>query len=42
MILGQNFWKIITIVIALNNLHNNFDITITSLLETQNKTINQI
>lgn len=37
-----NFWDIIAIVIALDILYNDFDIIITSLLQTSDKMINQI
>lgn len=37
---SQNLWDIITIVIILNLLQQDFDITTTSLLETDNKMIN--
>lgn len=42
MILGRDLWDIIAIVIALNLLDSDFDITTTSLLKTGNKTIDQI
>lgn len=42
MILGQNFWDMIAIVIALYFLYEDFNTTTTSLLEKSNKTINQI
>lgn len=42
MTLEQNFWDIIAIVIALNSLHKDFNMTIAKLLKTSNKTINKI
>lgn len=42
IISDQNFWNVIAIVISLNILYNNFDIIINSLLEIDDKTINQI
>lgn len=39
MTLGRDLWDIIAIVITLDTLHNDFEITIASLLETGNKTI---
>lgn len=39
---GWNIWNTIAIVIALDTLHNNFDMTTTSLLKTGDKTIDQI
>lgn len=39
---GQDFWDIITIVIALDTLYNNVEIIMTSLLESRDKMINQI
>ncbi len=39
---GRDFWDTIAIVIALDSLYKNFDTTITSLLETDDKTIDQI
>lgn len=42
MIQGQNLWNIITIIIAFDLLYEDFDITIAGLLETDNKTIDQI
>ncbi len=39
---GQDLWDTIAIIIALDLLHSNFDITTASLLEIGNKTINQI
>lgn len=38
----RDLWDIIAIVIALDSLHNNFDTTTASLLETRNKSINEI
>lgn len=38
---NRNFWDIIKIVIALDYLYEDCDITTTSLLETGNKTIDQ-
>lgn len=40
--LNCDLWDIIAIVIVLNSLHNNFDITIISLLETKDKSIDKI
>lgn len=40
--LKQNLWDIITIVISLNLLHNNFDSITTTLLESRDKAIDQI
>lgn len=42
MILSQDLWDIVVIVIPLDSLYNNFNITTTSLLKTKNKIINQI
>ena len=42
MTLGQDLWDIITIVIALDLLHEDFDTTTASLLKTGDKTIDQI
>ena len=39
---NQDFWDTIVIVIALDFLHQDFDITTASLLETGDKTINKI
>ena len=39
---NRDFWDTIAIVIALDSLHEDFDTTTTSLLETSNKTIDQI
>ena len=39
---GRDLWETIAIVIALNSLHNNFDTTTASLLETREKTIDKI
>ena len=39
---GQDLRDIIAIVIALDTLHDNFNTTTTSLLESENKTIDQI
>ena len=39
---GRDLWDIIAIIIALNLLYKDFETTIASLLETGNKTINQI
>ena len=39
---GQDLWDTITIVIALDSLHEDFDTTTTSLLEIGDKTIDQI
>lgn len=36
----QDLWNIIAIIIVLNLLHEDFDTTTASLLETGNKTIN--
>ena len=38
----QDFWDMITIEIVLNSLQKNFDTTIVSLLDTENKSIDQI
>lgn len=38
----QDLWDKIAIVIALDTLHDDFDTTTTSLLETGDKTIDQI
>lgn len=40
--LRRHLWNTIAIVIALNSLHENFDTTIASFLETGDKTIDQI
>lgn len=40
--LSYNLWNTIAIVIILNTLHNDFDITTTNLLKSGNKTIDQI
>lgn len=40
--LSRDLWDTIAIVIALDSLHEDFDTTTASLLETGNKTINQI
>lgn len=42
MISGQDFWDTIVIVIVLDTLHDNFNITTTSLLESRDKIIDQI
>ena len=42
MTLGQDLWDTIAIVIALDSLHEDFDTTTASLLETGDKTIDQI
>lgn len=42
MTLICDLWNTITIVVALNTFHNNFDMTTTSLLETKNKIIKKI
>lgn len=42
MTLGQDLLDMIAIVIVLDILHDNFDLTISSLLETEDKTIDQI
>lgn len=42
MTLGCNLWDTIAIVIAFDSLYKDFDSTITSLLETEDKTIDQI
>lgn len=42
MTLGKNLWNTIAIVIVLNSLYEDFDIITTSLLQTGNKTIDQI
>ena len=39
---GQDLWDTIAIVIALDSLHKDFDTTTASLLETGDKTIDQI
>lgn len=39
---GRDLWDTIAIVIALDSLHEDFDTTIASLLETGDKTIDQI
>ena len=39
---GQDLWDTIAILIALDTLHDNFDTTTASLLETGDKIINQI
>ena len=39
---GQDLWDMIAIVIALDSLHEDFDTTTVSLLETGDKTIDQI
>ena len=39
---GQDLWDIIAIVIALDSLYKDFDTTTASLLETNDKTIDQI
>lgn len=39
---GRDLWGMIAIVITFNSLHKNFDTTIASLLETDDKTIDQI
>lgn len=40
MTLEQDLWNIIVIIIVLDLLHKDFDITTASLLETGDKTIN--
>lgn len=42
MTLNKDLWDTIAIVITLNFLHPDFDITAASLLETGNKIINKI
>lgn len=42
IILGCNPWDIITIVIALNILYNNFDLITANLIKTGDKSIEQI
>lgn len=42
MILNQVFWDMIAIVLTLNFLYEDFDTTIVSLLETDDKTIDKI
>lgn len=42
MIPGRDLWDTIVIMIALDSLHENFNTTIASLLETSNKTMDQI
>ncbi len=42
MTLGRDLWDTIAIVIALDSLHSDFDTTTASLLETGDKTIDQI
>ncbi len=39
---GQDLWDTIVIVIVLDSLHEDFDTTIASLLETSGKTIDKI
>lgn len=39
---GWDPWDTITIMITLNSLHKDFDTTTASLLETENKPIDQI
>ena len=39
MTLSYNLWDMIAIVITLDTFYNNFEMTITSLLESRNKTI---
>ncbi len=39
---GRDLWNMIAIVIALNSMHKDFDMTTANLLETGDKTINQI
>lgn len=38
----QDLWDTIALVIALDSLHNNFDTTTASLLETGDKSVNEI
>lgn len=42
MTLSRDLWDIIAIMITLDSLHKDFDTTTTSLLETEDKTIDQI
>lgn len=42
MILGWNCWDNIAIVIALDSLYDNFNMTMASLLKIENRTVNQI
>lgn len=42
MTLKQDFWNMIAILITLDSVYNNFDITNISLLESREKTIDQI
>ena len=42
MALGQDLWNTITIIIALNSLHKDFNTTIVSLFQIGDKTINVI
>lgn len=42
MTLGQDFWDTIVIIIALDSLHNDFNIINVNLLKIKNETINQI
>lgn len=37
---GQDLWDTIAIIIALDTLYDNFEMTTVSLLKTANKTIN--
>lgn len=39
---GKDSFEIITIVITLNMLHDNYNTTSASMLETKNKSINEI
>lgn len=39
---NQDLWDTMAIIIVLNSLYKDFDTTITSLLKTGDKTINQI
>lgn len=39
MTISQNLWHIIAIVIVLDNLYNDFNITTANILESRNKTI---
>lgn len=40
MTLGQDLWDTIAIIIALDTLYDNFEMTTVSLLKTADKTIN--
>lgn len=42
IILSQDFWDIIAIIITLNMLYNNFDITTIYILKFRNKMTDQI